>query len=360
VRLAAAALIGLSIFAALPSSPSAAAPSRAEIAAAEAQLNAMNARQSALDEQYNLAAYRLHQAQQQLAQAQSDARHAQAAHARAVRDLSRRVKAAYEGAGSTLDVLLRSRTVSALSDRAEFLGQIAQGDELAATNASVTGQNAHWAADRLRHAVQARTAAVRELSAKKAELVRSIADQRSAIAHMKAALRQAILARQARLRRLAELQRQREAAAAARRAAAARSATPAPSSGSSSQSTQFVPPANASQAQIAIDAARSQLGVPYVYGASQPGVGFDCSGLTMWAWGQAGVSMAHVAAIQYSEFPHVDRSQLQPGDLVFFYSPIHHVGIYVGGGMMIDAPHTGAYVEEAPVYWSAYSGAARP
>jgi cell wall-associated NlpC family hydrolase len=112
--------------------------------------------------------------------------------------------------------------------------------------------------------------------------------------------------------------------------------------------------------QIAIGAARSQLGVPYIYAAAQPGVGFDCSGLTMWAWGLAGVSLPHVAALQYADLPHVSQSGLQPGDLVFFYSPIHHVGLYIGGGMMIDAPHTGAYVEIAPVYWAAYAGAARP
>jgi cell wall-associated NlpC family hydrolase len=94
-----------------------------------------------------------------------------------------------------------------------------------------------------------------------------------------------------------------------------------------------------------LDAAYSVIGVPYVYAGSSPGGGFDCSGLTMWAWAHAGVSLPHSSAMQYAELPHVSISDLQPGDLVFFYSPIHHVGLYVGGGMMIDAPHTGAYVE---------------
>jgi cell wall-associated NlpC family hydrolase len=64
--------------------------------------------------------------------------------------------------------------------------------------------------------------------------------------------------------------------------------------------------------------------------------------------------------MQYSSLPHVSRSQLQPGDLVFFYSPIHHVGLYVGGGTMIHAPHTGTVVQRAAVYWEYFAGAARP
>ena len=122
----------------------------------------------------------------------------------------------------------------------------------------------------------------------------------------------------------------------------------------------FTPPPNATQAQIAIAAAESQLGVPYVYAAADPGHGFDCSGLTMWAWSEAGVSLPHNAAKQYAALPHVPVSSLQPGDLVFFFSPIEHVGIYIGGGMMIDAPYTGAYVERTGVPWSVYRGAASP
>jgi cell wall-associated NlpC family hydrolase len=64
--------------------------------------------------------------------------------------------------------------------------------------------------------------------------------------------------------------------------------------------------------------------------------------------------------MQYAVLPHVAQSDLQPGDLVFFYSPIHHVGLYVGGGRMIDAPYTGTVVQMRPVEWNVYVGAARP
>ena len=80
----------------------------------------------------------------------------------------------------------------------------------------------------------------------------------------------------------------------------------------------------------------------------------------MFAWGQAGVSMSHFAASQYTEFPHVPVSQLAPGDLVFFGSPIHHVGMYVGNGTMIEAPHTGAFVRYSSIYRRDFVGASRP
>ena len=89
----------------------------------------------------------------------------------------------------------------------------------------------------------------------------------------------------------------------------------------------------------------------------------DCSGLTMWSWAHAGVYLPHSSSAQYSAVPHVSFDQLQPGDLLFFYSPIHHVAIYVGGGQMIHETHPGtvAHVEGLTSYWMAYYvGAGRP
>ena len=80
----------------------------------------------------------------------------------------------------------------------------------------------------------------------------------------------------------------------------------------------------------------------------------------MYAWAAVGVSMIHSAAAQYDEFPHVSKSELAPGDLVFFGSPIHHVGIYEGGGVMIDAPQTGELVRRDSIYRADYVGASRP
>jgi len=119
-------------------------------------------------------------------------------------------------------------------------------------------------------------------------------------------------------------------------------------------------PAPSGGAGIAVGAARSQLGVPYVYAAERPGVAFDCSGLTKYAWGRAGVYLPHQSAQQYASTPHVPESAAQPGDLIFYYSPIGHVGIYIGGGAMIHAPRTGDVVKVANVNWSKTVGVSRP
>ncbi len=129
-------------------------------------------------------------------------------------------------------------------------------------------------------------------------------------------------------------------------------------SGGSTPSLPVPPPSG--KAGTAVSAAYSQIGVPYVAFEASPSRGFDCSGLTSWAWAQAGVYMPHQSGRQYASFPHVSKDQAQPGDLVFFYNPIHHVGMYVGGGMMIDAPHTGATVRLVAVKWGGVVGVARP
>ncbi|CAN5712475.1 hypothetical protein BH24ACT6_BH24ACT6_19120 [soil metagenome] len=115
-----------------------------------------------------------------------------------------------------------------------------------------------------------------------------------------------------------------------------------------------------SKAQIAINAALSEVGTPWVFAMAEPGVGFDCSGLTSWAWAQAGVSMPHQSAQQYASLPHVPVSQAQPGDLLFYYSPISHVGIYLGNGQLVHSPNSTTTVNVSSVRWENVVGAARP
>ena len=93
------------------------------------------------------------------------------------------------------------------------------------------------------------------------------------------------------------------------------------------------------QGLAAVHAAESQIGVPYVWAASSPGYGFDCSGLAMWAWGQAGVSLPHSAEDQYYSVEHIPFSELQPGDLIFYAAGdyIYHVVMYIGNGQVIQA-----------------------
>jgi cell wall-associated NlpC family hydrolase len=104
--------------------------------------------------------------------------------------------------------------------------------------------------------------------------------------------------------------------------------------------------------------ALTRVGDPYVWGAAGPDA-FDCSGLVVWAYAHVGISLEHFTGDLWNEGEHISRSQLEPGDLVFFFADIGHVGIYVGDGLMVDAPTFGQDVQVQPVFWSAYVGAVR-
>ncbi|MFD1249351.1 NlpC/P60 family protein [Nocardioides ginsengisoli] len=113
------------------------------------------------------------------------------------------------------------------------------------------------------------------------------------------------------------------------------------------------------RAAIAIKYALAQVGDAYVWGAAGPNA-FDCSGLTMMAYAQAGVSLPHSSRAQYSSGRHVSKSEMQPGDLVFYYSPISHVGIYLGNGLIVHAANPGAGVKVSSVDEMPFAGAVRP
>ncbi|HSE69788.1 MAG TPA: NlpC/P60 family protein [Nocardioidaceae bacterium] len=113
------------------------------------------------------------------------------------------------------------------------------------------------------------------------------------------------------------------------------------------------------RAGAAVDYAMAQVGDAYVYGAAGPDA-FDCSGLTMMAWQQAGVSLPHSSSGQMSSGPSVSQSELMPGDLVFYYSPVSHVGMYIGNGQIVHAANPESGVEVVDVNSMPYSGAVRP
>ena len=207
------------------------------------------------------------------------------------------------------------------------------------------------AASHLKLAVQAAVARqqayVRASQAKRNSLASQLASAQAHASALKSA-RQAALAA--------------EAAAAARAAAAAAAAegsTSAPSWAWSSG-------ASATQGGTAANWALSQLGKPYLWGGAGPDA-FDCSGLTMEAWAHAGVQLLHYTGYQWQEGPHVPLDELQRGDLLFYATDnsdpatIHHVGIYIGSGMMVDAPYTGAFVRIDSIYAPGVPiGAVRP
>jgi cell wall-associated NlpC family hydrolase len=210
------------------------------------------------------------------------------------------------------------------------------------------------AASHLKLAVEAavtqQQAFVRASEARKNSLAGQVARSQAHVAALKSA-RQAALA---------------AAAAAAAKAAAAAAANSAPSSTSTAPSWAVSSGASATQGDIAANWALTQLGKPYQWGAAGPGT-YDCSGLTMMAWAHAGVSLLHYTGYQWEEGPHVPLDRLQRGDLLFYATnnsdpaTIHHVGIYIGNGMMVDAPFTGADVRIDSIYQPGIPiGAVRP
>ena len=161
---------------------------------------------------------------------------------------------------------------------------------------------------------------------------------------------------------LATAQAHETALVAARRAyLAAQAAQRAAAAAAAAQSQDASPTwaassgASASQGDVAANWALTQIGKPYQWGGAGPD-SYDCSGLTMVAWAQAGVTLLHYTGYQWEEGPHVPIDQLQRGDLVFYATDtsdpgtIHHVGIYIGDGEMVDAPYTGAYVRIDSIY----------
>ncbi|HEX6678140.1 MAG TPA: NlpC/P60 family protein [Actinomycetes bacterium] len=206
-------------------------------------------------------------------------------------------------------------------------------------------------------------ALVAELRARQAEVLalrQRQGAQRAAIEQALAQQRELLGSAERHVRELVAAARAREEAA--RRALVAAAATRARTLGLEGFAT-APPPTQA--AGMAVHAALGQLGKPYRWGATGPGE-FDCSGLTSWAYQQAGVDLPRTSRAQWSAGSHVAVAALLPGDLVFFGTDprnpgtIHHVGMYVGQGLMVNAPYTGAVVRVEPVRPDDYVGATRP
>lgn len=312
---------------------SSASPSREEVQQAQARLETLNQELDLMVEQYNQARIKLEEVQARLADVRAQAQRAQATADRATASLNANASRAYRGVGSQIAELFDSASLADFSDRLEFIGSLAQADSDLAVEAELARQEAKWTAAELQATAEERQGIVDSLAAKQDQIESRVADARSLYE---------------------ELDRKYHDALAAQ--AAAQEAASTVGGGSP------IPPPPAPNANVAavLAAAYSVIGIPYQYGGASPETGFDCSGFTMWAWSHAGVYLPHSSTAQYASLPHVEQSDLQPGDLVFFYSPISHVGIYVGGGQMIHSPHTGSVVSVVPIYWDSFVGAARP
>jgi cell wall-associated NlpC family hydrolase len=268
-----------------------------------------------------------------------------------------------------------------LADSQEY-AQVAEGDiDTAVANLNTAQNQLNLQDSQLQSQQQAATAAANTASQAQAQATVQQQQQQAALAQANAQVQAdiqaeqaaaAAAAAQAAAARIAAAQRQQAAeqaaaaaaAAATARAAATGSAPSVAASAANPAAASYVPPPPSAggAGEAAVQAAESQLGVPYVWGGESPGHGFDCSGLVAWAWGQAGVSLPHFSGAQMADSTPVPIADLQPGDLLF-YGPggDEHVAMYIGGNQMIEAPYTGAVVWITGLrLGSGFAGAGRP
>jgi cell wall-associated NlpC family hydrolase len=340
--------------------PPASADIAAQIRAEQARLDALNAKAEAAAERYNAGRIALTTAQGQVAVAAGRLAREQRALDALKTTASAVAVQAYKGGsvGSWAVIVSSPQGPATVLDRISSLNRVArsQADVLgklatarhrqaeAQASASHAAAGARAALDGLQKdratvlaAAQQAQGLLRDLQAKQAALVQAAKD---------AASRRAAQARAAAL-----------AAQAAAAALAASAFSQGPRVPSFSRPTHY----SGNAAQIAVQAAMAQQGDPYVWGAGGPD-SFDCSGLTMYAYGQAGISLPHYTGAQWNAGRHVSQSELQPGDLIFFHSDLHHMGMYIGNGQLIHAPHSGDVVRVVSLsgwFQDNYAGAVR-
>jgi cell wall-associated NlpC family hydrolase len=310
---------------AIPGHQTPAPTTTAEVTAKLADLAKKNEQ---LTEQLNKAKIDVAKAQADAAAATRESAAAQVALRKAQRALATSLASQYKAASF-------SRTAALLaSNSGQSYVETMQSLNLLATHQSEVARAASTA-----------TAASRHAEAKAKDSVARAVSQQNAVTKQTDALRGEIGKYQTMLATLSAAERTRYFNAG--------QSTPPP------PVTNAPVPAKSAGAAAAVKAALSQQGKPYVWGAAGPD-SYDCSGLVMWAWGQAGVSLPHQSAEQQGIGTAVSSSQLQPGDLVFFGSPAYHVGMYIGNGMFVQAPNSGDVVKvSALASMSDYSGATR-
>ncbi len=340
------------------------------------RIDSLSLRSSQLDEQFNSTQIEIAALQEQQAQNKRDVDAARAALADHRSNARRYAIDAYVSGGAVDELLSPGDDNANLSRRKTYLTALSGDrqqviDDVTAAESDLADREAELKTKA--DAIEAKRAS---LESAKHDLQSTIDEQEALQSSLQGQLAKAVAAEQERREaedaakaRAATIAAQEAAArveatktAAPRALASARTAptttdpedsdeprdgdTDAPDAGIAFPDPGNVPPGAAG----AIAAARTQLGVPYRWGAASPGSGFDCSGLVMWAYGQVGRGLPHSSRALFSMSRRISAAQLQPGDLVFGGSPVHHVGIYVGDGMMIHAPHTGDVVRIASMY----------
>ncbi|GAB3592548.1 NlpC/P60 family protein [Angustibacter peucedani] len=373
-RVAALAVAGVLAAVVLPAAPASADPSVAQL---QHQADALRARLDALAVEQDLAVERYDAANEALLQATTgqvaattDAIDSQRAAAASADQAAARVRAIYQSGGP---IGLTATVLQSASLDDALVRWHAVDDAVGAIVVDDADTAQIQAASVRRHEATAAAAG----RSRAVTVARQLAADQAAAAVTSAISRQRALVAKADDAVVALVEQQRQQAAGAALARAVQDAqalglggiTDAAGHGlegatAGSQQLPDVPAPNA-VAAAAVSAAATRLGLPYVWGATGP-TSFDCSGLMLWAYAQAGVPLPRTSRAQYAALPHVPLDQLAPGDLVFYATDvsnpgtIHHVGMYIGNGLSLYAPQTGSNVKIGPVGYGRIIGAARP
>jgi cell wall-associated NlpC family hydrolase len=343
---------------------------QAQAAAINTQISAVGLQEDALSESYDQTQSKLSTLQAQLGNAQAAVASAQSAESKAREALASAAIQAYVDGGTNPLVSTgpaSSESVAVL--RSEYASTLATDQTNAIDEYQTTSLQEHTAAAQLAVQASAVDAQLAVLSKQRSAL-QTTSDRLTSLesqvtGQLAAAVAAQRAAEQAAAQKAAE---QAAAAAAAAQAAAAASlaarnvqalqapavatgaAQPSGFAGNSAPAAgPYTPPPLSSAAARAVAAAESRVGDWYQWGAAGPST-FDCSGLVMWAYAQAGISLPHFSGSQYADTVHIPMTDLQPGDLVFFANPGEHVAMYVGGGDIVQAPYTGAQVQIVPMF----------
>jgi len=340
-RIAAAILALVLVLSVTPASADPISDKRAQAEAVQSQIGALDTKAEIAAEAYNRARGRYNKLTSQV-HATSDKLAVIRGHMHKLQTAldSRAYHMYRQGPLGFLEVLLNAKSFDDFNTSIELLTDISTQDANTVSDLKQARKQSETLFASLRSAQKSAGVQKAEMAANKRAVLAKLSERKTMLAGIKSDIKSLITAQQA-------------AEAAAARAAAI-------SSGSGFTMDPGGNPPTSSKGAAAVWWAEKALGAPYVWAASGPD-SFDCSGLTMWAYGHVGVSLPHSSAEQIGYGQRVGRANLEPGDLVFFGSPIHHVGMYVGGGSFIEAPHSGAVVRIASLSnRSDYAGACRP